>query len=213
MGQRVFQICDATCGLAGLATGLVLLAAVPAAFQYGLWDSNTQDRCRRLELLLLTHLEPQDYWDAAAAAAWRRGRGYFAVALILWAAAAVSGHSSAAQVVTALAGGVLLWACYFTLGFRAFAHGLQANGLGTLLTIGLPLGAYALYYLDWPVLAAFLPPGLVYGASVAPLSLGQISGVLFLATATLFVARQTLTHCDAQLRRWYSAHHGHKVLT
>jgi hypothetical protein len=80
MGQRVFQICDATCGLAGLATALVLLAAVPAAFQYGLWDANVQDRCRRLELLLLTRLGPGDYWDAAAAAAWKRGRGYFGVA-------------------------------------------------------------------------------------------------------------------------------------
>jgi hypothetical protein len=213
MGQRVFQFCDATCGLAGLATGLVLLAAVPAAFQYGLWDSNTQDRCRRLELLLLTRLEPHDYWDAAAAAAWRRGRGYFGVAILLWAAAATAGRMAAEQVIAALAAGVLLWAFYFALGFRAFARGHQANGLGTFLTLGLPLGTCALYHLDWRGLAAFLPPGFVYGASVAPISLGEMAGPLLLVVGTLLIARHTLTHCDAQLRRWYAAHHGHKVMT
>ena len=62
-------------GIPVLATALVVLAAVPAAFQYGLWDSNTPDRCRRLELLLLTGLTARDYWEAAAAAAWRRGAG------------------------------------------------------------------------------------------------------------------------------------------
>ena len=78
-------------GVPGLATALVVLAAVPAAFQYGLWDSNTQDRCRRLELLLMTELGARDYWSAAAAAAWKRGRGYFFVALVLWLAGAIAG--------------------------------------------------------------------------------------------------------------------------
>ena len=68
LGRGVFVLCDEAGGVAALTTGLVLLAAVPAAFQYGLWDSNAQDRCRRLELLLLTDLEARDYWHAAAAA-------------------------------------------------------------------------------------------------------------------------------------------------
>jgi hypothetical protein len=213
LGQRVFQICDATCGLAGLATALVLLAAVPAAFQYGLWDSNAQDRCRRLELLLLTRLQPRDYWNAAAAAAWRRGRGYFGVALILWAAAAAAGRMPVVQLVTAFAGGVLLWACYFTLGFRAFARGLQANGLGMLLTVGLPLAAFALYQLGGADTASLVPPGFVYGASVGPTSLVGLCGPLLLAAGTLIVARRALQHCDAELRRWYDIHHGAKVMS
>ena len=82
-GRRVFMIFDETGGVPVWATALVVLAAVPAAFQYGLWDSNLQERCRRLEVLLVTRLSAFDYWHAAAAAAWRRGRGYFAVALLL----------------------------------------------------------------------------------------------------------------------------------
>src|SRR5262249_53622262 len=81
MGRRIFQMCDMAGGAAILGAALVVLAAVPAAFQYGLWDSSVQDRCRRLELLLLTNLQPRDYWDAAASAAWVRGRGYFLTAV------------------------------------------------------------------------------------------------------------------------------------
>jgi hypothetical protein len=144
MGRRVFQMCDSAGGAAALGTGLVLLAAVPAAFQYGLWDSNNQDRCRRLELLLLTDLEPLDYHDAAWRAAWRRGRGYFLAALTVWLAAWLGGRLNTAQLAATIAAGVLLWGLYFALGFRAFVRGAQANGLGMLLTVGLPLGAFAL---------------------------------------------------------------------
>src|SRR5207244_5810055 len=101
LGRRPFLLLDSLGGSATLGAALVVLAAVPAAVQYGLWDSSTQDRCRRLELLLLTDLDARDYWDAAAAAAWRRGRGYFTVALWLWTASWVSGRAEAVQVVGA----------------------------------------------------------------------------------------------------------------
>src|SRR5262245_54827032 len=139
MERTIFQLCDRSGGLGGLATALVVLAAVPAAFQYGLWDASAQDRCRRLELLLLTRLDGRDYWNAAAAAAWSRGRGYFAVAMLLWSAALISGKATVFDVAGAVAAGVLLWGLYFSLGFRQFARGVQGNGLGMLLTVGLPL--------------------------------------------------------------------------
>src|SRR5262249_40192069 len=47
MGRLVFQMVERSGGIPAITTALVLLAAVPAAFQYGLWDSSTQDRCRR----------------------------------------------------------------------------------------------------------------------------------------------------------------------
>ncbi len=215
LGKRVFELCDGAGGIAGIATGLVLLSAVPAAFQYGLWDSNVQNRCRRLELLLLTELSPLDYWHAAASAAWKRGRGYFAVALLLWIAASVGTTRTAAgmspwQVGGAVLAGLLLWAFYFTLGFRAFARGAQANGLGMLLTVGVPLLVYALYRLKLPLLAQFLPPGLVFGSAVhgVPNLCWLLLSALLLASATLFLAWRSLAHCDRDLRRWYDLNQG-----
>jgi hypothetical protein len=213
LGQRVFQLCDAVGGVAGLTTGLVVLAAVPAAFQYGLWDSNAQDRCRRLELLLLTRLEARDYWEAAAAAAWRRGRGYLAIAGLLWTAAVLAGRVSVLQLGAALASAVLLWSLYFALGFRAFSRGLQANGLGLLLTVGLPLAAYVLTRLGGPLLGALMPPGLVYSANAPAESFAWLVGPVLLAGLTVIVARHALRRCDAELRRWYDRHHGSKIMS
>jgi hypothetical protein len=211
LGRRIFEMCDAAGGVEMLTTGLVLLAAVPAAFQYGLWDSNNQDRCRRLELLLLTDLGPADYWEAAVAAAWRRGRGYFAVAALLWGAALISGRLSAGQVAGSVAGGVLLWSLYFALGFRAFSRGLHTNGLGVLLTVGLPVLAYVLVRLDLPTLAALLPPGLVFAAGSGSWP-GLVSAVVAGGVA-LGVARHALHHADTELRAWYDRHAGAKVMT
>src|SRR5207248_3581622 len=106
VGRRIFLIFEQGGGIPVMATALVVLAAVPAAFQYGLWDSNAQDRCRRLELLLLTGLDAHDYWEAAAAAAWRRGRGYFSVAGLLCVAAVVAGRLHVLQGLTLMAAGV-----------------------------------------------------------------------------------------------------------
>jgi hypothetical protein len=193
---------------------LVLLAAVPAAFQYGLWDSNVQDRCRRLELLLLTELRPHDYLRAAAAAAWHRGRGYFGVAVLLWLAAALAGRMAPGQVGLAVAAGLLLWGFYFALGFRAFAHGAQANGLGMLLTVGLPLAVFALYRLRLPYLGELLPPGLVYSAgSASRLGPWLLLPALGLVAATWGIARHALRHGDRQLRLWYDRNQGRRVMT
>jgi hypothetical protein len=208
----VFVIVDGAGGVPALASALVVLAAVPAAFQYGLWDSNTQDRCRRLELLLMTGLGARDYWEAAAAAAWRRGRGYFAVAALLCAAAVVAGRLQFLQGVALTAAGVVLWGLYFALGFRAFARGRQAGGLGLLLTVGLPLLTYALFRLDWPALAALVPPGSVYQPTTAQAAWTWLPGPLLGALLMLALARRGLGRCDAELRRWYDQHHGQQVL-
>jgi hypothetical protein len=212
LGRLVFQIVESAGGIPALATGLTLLAAVPACFQYGLWDSSTPDRCRRLELLLLTDLDGPDYWDAAAAAAWRRGRGYFAVAVLLWLAAAVGGKAAITQVTTALAAAVVLWGLYFVFGFRAFAHGRQANGLGSLLTLGLPFGTFALARAGWPHLAALTPPGSVYYALAGdPSSAAWLPGALTGGTVALVLGVIARHRCDRSLRAWYDKNAGRKV--
>jgi hypothetical protein len=172
-----------------------------------------QDRCRRLELLLLTDLGPRDYWHAAALAAWRRGRGYLLIALILWGAAVPAGRIEARQVGVVVACSVLLWALYFTLGFRAFARGMQAGGMGLFLTVGLPLVVWLAGRAGVSVLAGLLPPGMVCTAAAPAPSLWWLGGPLATAGLTLLVARRSLHHCDSQLRHWYDAHAGHKLLT
>lgn len=206
MGKRIFEMVESVGGVASLSAALVVLAAVPASFQYGLWDSSVHERCKRLELLLLTDLQPGDYWHAAAAAAWRRGRGYLFLAAGLWLAAVVGGRLTLLAALAALASAVLLWALYFALGFRAFARGQAANGLGMLLTLGLPLATVALARVG---LGSWLPPGMVHAAGT-----GQIPwmGALLAAALTLWIARQSLSECDARLRLWYDSHHGAKVV-
>src|SRR4029077_16625192 len=99
----------------------------------------------------------------AAAAAWKRGRGYFFVALILWLAGTLSGKVDGSQAVAALAAGGVLGGLSFAMGFRAFSRGIQANRLGLLLTLGLPLLTFILYKANWLFLANLIPPGSVYG--------------------------------------------------
>jgi len=211
MGQSIFQLADQVLGVAGLATALVLLAAVPAAFQYGLWDSSVQERCQRLELLLLTELNAWDYWHAAAAAAWKRGCGYFVVALVLWGALLASGRAHVMQVLLAAWTGMLLWALYFALGFRAFSRGHHSNGLGLTLTLVVPTLTAVLYKLGCPELAVLTPPGAVYGAT-EPFFPAWVLGPTLMIGLVVWVVRDSLLTCDARLRQWYDNHHGHKAL-
>jgi hypothetical protein len=216
MGRRVFQLFDHAGGIPVWATALVVLAAVPAAFQYGLWDSNPYERCRRLELLLLTRLSAIDYWQAAAAAAWHRGRGYFGAALLLWVAAVLAGQINFVQGLAALTAASLLWGLYFTCGFLAFMRGSQANRLGFGLTIGLPALTFLLGQLGWHVAAGLLPAGTVYQAAALtggvhpPLawSVGTVASALLM----LLLARVGCARCESELRGWYEKHHGKMIL-
>jgi hypothetical protein len=208
LGRQAFVMFDQLGGVPAVTTALVLLAAVPAAFQYGLWDSSSHNRCRRLELLLLTRLGTHDYWNAAAAAAWRRGRGYLAVALVLWLAAVTAGRLSVMSLVAALAAAVVLWGLSFALGFGAFIRGLPASSLGLFLTAGLPLLTWGLSQTAGPLWAALLPPGGVYLSASGSVGLAACCGVLAAGLSSLALARLAFWRGEADLRRWYASQHG-----
>ena len=208
LGRGVFEVFDRLGGLPMLAAALVMLASVPAAFQYGLWDSNAHDRCRRLELLLLTELDGESYWQAAGAAALQRSRGYFLLAALMWCAAAIAGRITWPQALAGMSSGVIVWCLYFALGFRAFARGVQANHLGVGLTLLLPMLTVLLANTAARPLAMLLPPGSVYfGAAEAPDLLWMI-GLLASAALALMLARRSLAHGEADLRRWLDRNHG-----
>ena len=210
LGRNVFEIFDRAGGAATLTTALVVLAAVPAAFQYGLWDSNQQGSLSKLELLLLTSLG-RDYWRASAAAAWNRGRGYFLVALVLWTAQVYAHPELLLPSLAGLATGVVLWAFFSPLGFASFTRGNSGGGLGVLLTVGLPVLAAVLQTRVSPGWRALLPPGGVYCAQAgADPFLDHRRRVAALSALT--VGRRAVENCQVNLAAWYEKHHGRMVL-
>jgi hypothetical protein len=208
LGRHVFMVFEGMGGVPVVTTALVLLAAVPAAFQYGVWDSSVQDRCRRLELLLLTDLDGASYWHASVRAAWQRGRGYFLVALLLWSAALIAGRASLGQVLVSVAAGMILWALYFALGFWAFARGTQGGALGLFLTVGLPVITILFGLSQLPWAAALLPPGSIYQPMASVPGWAWLVGPVLAGASALALARYGLATCDESLRRWYATHHG-----
>jgi hypothetical protein len=212
MGKLVFQLFEDWGGAPAIAAGLVVMAAVPAAFQFGLWDPTVPDRCRRLELLLLTDLTPTDYWQASLAAAWKRGQGYLYASGILWLALALSGRHPWWEVLAAALGGVVVWGFSFAVGFRSFSKGQQTSGMASLLTLGFPILLGILFKIGHPMLGHLLPIGLAY----LPLSVGLtplwgISFVTFVAI-TVFFTRRGLDRCDKELRDWYDQNQGSKSI-
>jgi hypothetical protein len=165
-----------------------------------------------LELLLLTDLDGASYWQAACAAAWRRSRGYFVLSILLWLAAAWAGTIPWVQAIAGMAAGVVLWGFYFTLGFRAFARGAQANQLGLVLTLLLPMVTGLLAKTEWRLFAVVLPPGSVYFGSTEAPTLWWMLGPVTAGVLTLVIARRTLVHCEAELRCWYDRNHGINIV-
>jgi hypothetical protein len=210
MGRLVFQLFESWGGAPMIATALVVMSAVPAVFQFGLWDPTAQDRCRRLELLLLTELTGADYWHAARSAAWRRGRGYLFAAMLLWLALGLSGRNSWPEVLAAATGAATLWLFSFAVGFRAFAAGGQSNGLASFITLGLPLLLFGLLKAKLIAAAAVVPTGLCYMPLRDGLSWAWLAGLVVTGTCAVALTRHGLARCETDLRQWYDQNQGRR---
>lgn len=208
MGRDVFLVFDQMGGVAGLVTGMVLLSATPAAYQFGLWDANDSDRARRLELLLLSRFRASDYLQASWRAAWSRGYGYLAAAGLLWWSAWWGGVIGVGQALVAMLAAAALGAFYFAVGFAFLARQTGAT-VGFLLCVATPAAVWGLSQSAWRPLAQLFPPGALFA------SLSSNQNELFIALvslATLAISLLLLwrgSRCfDMELRRWYERHHG-----
>jgi hypothetical protein len=211
MGRLVFHIFESWGGAPVVAAAMCVMAAVPAAFQFGLWDPTASDRCKRLELLLLTELSGHDYWHASRSAAWQRGRGYLLIAGMLWLALAVSGRVAWYEAAAAAGGGAALWAFSFAVGFRAFCTGNQAGGVASLLTLGLPLLLFALLRASLDTLAGFVPTAACYLPLKTGLTASWAAGLMLTTAVAVWLGQQGLARCEAELRAWYDANQGRKT--
>ena len=210
MGRLVFLLFENWGGAPLVATALVVMAAVPAAYQFGLWDPTAQDRCKRLELLLLSELTGWDYCHAALAAAWKRGRGYLVGAAFLWVALAASGRVAWWDAAAAAVGGLVVWAFSFAVGYRGFATGHQTNGIASLLTLGLPMAVYGLWQAGLPGLASLLPTAVAFVPAKTGVTWAWAAGFVLTAAAAAWLVWQGLRRCEADLRAWYDTNQGRK---
>lgn len=210
MGKLVFSLFDGWGGPAMVATSLAVLAAVPAVYQFGLWDATVAARCQRLELLLLTELTANDYAHASFSAAWKRGRGYLVGVILLALAMAISGRVHWWDSMACLFGAASLWLLAFAVGFRGFASGNQTNGIASLFTLGLPLALVGLWRIGQPELASLIPTA----AAFVPLKTGITPAwcVGFLGTTVFagWLLRLGMARCDRDLRNWFDANQGRK---
>lgn len=212
LGTGIFVVFEMMGGVPGLTTGLVVLAAVPAAYQFGLWESSIPDRQKRMEVLLMTELNARDYLHASWSAAWSRGRGYFLSATVLWLAGFYAGRFPFDNLVLGLIAGGTLILFYFAAGFRFLAKSSGGTITGLFLSLVLPLATWGLAASGHARIAALLPPGQVYfttNSTSSPIPSAWIFGAILL---TLLLGLGLLFHAyltfDRDLRTWYSESHG-----
>ena len=195
-------------------------ALVPVAFLSGLWDSNLQQRLGRLELLLVSPLEPIQFLWGSVSAGWTRGKGFLACAVAVWIAAAVAGRISwwaCAGTILVAANYVLL---YFSLAFRNLARvgGDRAAAVyGLSMSLGFPITTCAMFAVGLGWLGAWTPLGGIYLASRPIADQVRITGLqpaafwAVLLTVNLvyfalsaWLLRSALARFETEIRIWFS---------
>jgi hypothetical protein len=89
---------------------------------------------------------------------------------------------------------------------------MHANGLGSFLTLGLPILAGVLIQLRIPVLSSLVPPGAVYLAQTSEPSWLWLPGPLIIGLATLAITSSVRSRCERELRLWFDRNQGRKAL-
>lgn len=214
LGTHVFVIMEMLGGVPAICTVLFLLAAVPFAYQYGLWDSSVPARCRRLELLLLTELNADDYVQASWLSSWHRGKGYLFAAAILLIAGWYTGRYPLLNTVVCFTVGLCMIYFYFAVGFRVFARNTGATAIGFALTVIIPLLSWGLSSIGMSNWTRLLPPSAAYYSLTAqslPFWLPVLACILLCLTASTLLLRRSMSQFDRELRTWYDRNCGKRT--
>ncbi|MDA7980174.1 MAG: hypothetical protein MPJ50_15520 [Pirellulales bacterium] len=189
------RLIESAGGEAMLAAACLQMALVPTAFLAGLWDSNMQERCGRLELLLTTPLGGKQFLTASLKAAWIRGRGYILCLLVMWAATAASGKISWSSCIVLCCLSLAYAALCFATAFAHFARASTDKAItsrGFVWAVIAPLVTVGLFLAGAPRLAALTPLGTIYIAAT-PRHTWSVSFHLGTESLSLIVLAQIVT--------------------
>lgn len=208
-------------GEALLLVAALQLAVVPMAFLNGLWDSNSQQRVRRLELLLITPLAGREFLLASAVAAWTRGKGYIFGALGILLAALIAGRIFWYEAVGILVLGFGYLLLCFAVAFRNFARVESDQSVtvrGLVWSIGMPLLTFALFRLGNDAIAAATPLGSVFIVALptaeratwidySMTTVWTIAGVVIVSCliASWWLLRSALHNFEREIHTWFEA--------
>lgn len=209
-------------GAAMIGTFALQFALVSAAFLNGLWDSNSQQRVGRLELLLVSPLTVWEFLGGSIAAVWTRGKHYLAMAVVVWAVAAAVGWISWAAYFFALLVAAVYVFFVFAIAFRNFARlkgDHQVATYGLMISVGIPLVTCALFVAKLGVLGALTPLGAIFlltskasgAAARTGLDWGWMWLLILLSSAVYFgiavrLTRAAFENFDREIREWFSLH-------
>jgi len=208
-------------GEAMLSVAALQLAVVPMAFLNGLWDSNSQQRVQRLELLLITPLGGRQFLQASAVAAWTRGKGYALGAIVIWSASVIAGRIHWFEAAAIL----LLGSCYlllcFAVAFRNFARVESDQSVtvrGLVWSIGMPLLTFALFQMGSHTLAAATPLGSIFVLSLPAAERASwvscsMPTIWFIAStvsvacliSSLLLLKSAVRNFDQEIHHWFEA--------
>ena len=211
MGRLVFQIFDSWGGAPVVATAMCVLAAVPAAFQYGLWDSTISNRCKRLELLLLSDLiEPGLLASVARGRVATRIRLPHLRGTVVGRARGLGPRCLARRprrgARWALAMGILVRHRLPRVLDRPQCQraGFRPRALHAAAAL-LPPRA------NLTSVAAFIPTAACYLPLKSGVTESWVAGFVLTLAITIRLTDRGLSRCDCELRNWYDSNEGRKT--
>lgn len=209
-------------GQAMLGVFALQFGLVATAFLSGLWDSNPQQRVGRLELLLVSPLEAQQFLEGSIAASWTRGKQFLAMAVFVWTMAVLADRIAWWNLALLLPCAAIYVFAYFALAFRNFTFvksDRASASWGMAMSLGSPFLTMACFMSGFGKLGAVTPLGGIFLLALPANLIERLTGwpwyqalaIILVAFAAYFVLgvwllRTTLASFDHEIRAWFAYH-------